>query len=80
MATVIKKTVQKEKISITDGKKLYFIDNESAYKQLSPIWGLTQTANFTLVLQYIKCLIFKFKGQGQTCTCISGQGHISYSQ
>lgn len=57
MATVIKKTVQKEKISITDGKKLYFIDNESAYKQLSPIWGLTQTANFTLVLQYIKCLI-----------------------
>lgn len=53
MATVIKKTVQNEKISITDGKKLYFIDskleslvvnfasvasNESAYKQLSPIW------------------------------------------
>lgn len=69
MATVIKTTVQKEKISITDGKKLYFIDskleslvacvasNESAYKKLSPIWGLTQTANFTLVLQYIKCLI-----------------------
>lgn len=26
-------------------------------KDLSPIWGLTQTANFTLVLQYIKCLI-----------------------
>lgn len=28
VATVIKKTVQKEKISITDGKKLYFIDSK----------------------------------------------------
>lgn len=28
VATVIKKTVQKEKISIKDGKKLYFIDSK----------------------------------------------------